>query len=215
MSPTNDPAEAYHRWYYDSEVWKQITYLGVPIQKWVGDLWNYQEVIYRLRPRLIVEFGSYNGGSAVYFAELVQRIWPDGRVFAVDIDLSRLDDAAKMHPVIEWLQASTADPAVAERIRILRENLPGPVFIIIDSDHAKQHVLAELENIRGITRPGDYVLVEDGNINGHPVLPGWGEGPYEALAEYFSRHPGDYEHDDKQEAKFGFTFAPKGYLVRI
>jgi cephalosporin hydroxylase len=215
MSPVNDPAETYHRWYYDSQVWTQITYKGVPIQKWVGDLWNYQEIIHRLRPRLIVEFGSYNGGSAVYFADLVQQIWPAGKVLAVDVDLSRLYETGKTHPAIEWMQASSADPAVAGRIRMLRESLAGPVFFIIDSDHRKQHVMAELENIRQVTRPGDYVVVEDGNVNGHPILPGWGEGPYEALDEYFSRYPSDYQRDEKQEGKFGFTFAPKGYLVRV
>jgi cephalosporin hydroxylase len=214
-SPVPGPAESYHRWYYDSAIWTQITYKGIPVLKWVGDLWNYQEIIHRLRPRLIVEFGSYNGGSAVYFAELIRQIWPDGKVLAVDIDFSRLHETAKTHPAIEWMEASTADPAVSDRIRALRENISGPVFFILDSDHTKPHVLAELEKVRLVTRPGDYVVVEDGNINGHPVLPGWGEGPYEALEEYFSRHPGDYERDDKQECKFGFTFAPRGYLVRL
>ena len=188
--------------------------MGVPILKWVGDLWNYQEIIHLLRPRLIVEFGSWNGGSALYFADILNRISANSRVLSVDIDLARIHESAKREKTIEWMQASTADPIVAERIRELRESLSGPVFFIMDSDHSKSHVLAELENIRQITRPGDYVVVEDGNINGHPVLPGWGEGPYEALTEYFIRCPEDYEHDNKQESKFGFTFAPGGYLIR-
>jgi cephalosporin hydroxylase len=215
MTPAaSESIENYHRWYYDSRVWEQITYRGVPILKWVGDLWNYQEIIYRLRPRLVVEFGSWNGGSALYFADLLQRIDANGKVLAVDSDFSRLHESSKSHPYIEWMQASTSEPAVASRIQELRKTMLGPVFFVIDSNHRKPHVLAELENIRPVTVPGDYVIVEDGNINGHPVLPGWGDGPYEAIAEYFSRHADDYEHDERQESKFGFSFAPQGYLIR-
>ena len=209
------PADEYHRWYYDSRVWEQTTYRGVPILKWVGDLWNYQEIIFRLRPQLVVEFGSWNGGSALYFADLLDRMWPKSKVLSVDIDLTHLHPDVTVHPLIEWMQASTDDRIVAERIRELRSIFQGPVFFIIDSDHRKDHVLAELENIRGVMQPGDYVVVEDGNINGHPVLPGWGEGPSEALHEYFQRYPSDYERDSGQETKFGFTFAPGGYLVRM
>jgi cephalosporin hydroxylase len=206
--------ENYHRWYYDTSVWKTTTYMGVPILKWVGDLWNYQEIIHRLRPRLVIEFGSWNGGSALYFADLLQRIWPSAKVLSVDINLTSIYERARCHPFIEWMQSSTSDERVAAKILEMRKSAPGPVFFIIDSDHTRQHVLAELENIRAVTQPGDYIVVEDGNINGHPVLPGWGEGPYEALAEYCKRYPDDYRHDETQESKFGFTFAPNGYLVR-
>ncbi len=214
MSDRNDAAENYHRWYYDSSVWSKISYRGVPVLKWVGDLWNYQEIISRLRPRLVVEFGSFQGGSALYLADILTRISTGAKLLSIDVDLSRIHQEARLHPAIEWMQASTADPVVASKVRSLRELLPGPVFFIVDSDHKKQHVIEELENLRKVTRPGDYVVVEDGNINGHPVLPDWGDGPYEALAEYFLRHPADYVRDCEQEAKFGFSFAPGGFLIR-
>jgi cephalosporin hydroxylase len=76
------------------------------------------------------------------------------------------------------------------------------------------HVHAELMLLRPITRAGDYVVVEDSNINGHPVLPGWGPGPYEAVERYMSEYPDDYRRDLPRERKFGFTFAPNGFLVR-
>ena len=82
------------------------------------------------------------------------------------------------------------------------------------SDHSMKHVFLELVQLRSLTRPGDYVVVEDGNINGHPVVPDWGPGPYEALEEYFSRYPDDYRRDTEREEKFGFTFAPNGFLIR-
>jgi cephalosporin hydroxylase len=52
-------------------------------------------------------------------------------------------------------------------------------------------------------------------MNGHPVCPHWGEGPLEAIAEYEQRHPTDYQHDTARETKFGFTYAPRGFLVRM
>lgn len=214
MLAPNQAAENYHRWYYNSRVWTTTSYLGVPILKWIGDLWNYQEIIHRLKPGLVVEFGAWEGGSALYLADILCRVNPAAKVLSIDIDLNRIHGRAKSHPAIEWLEASTADPAVALHIKSLRGAKPGPVFFIVDSDHSKAHVFAELENLRSVTQPGDYVVVEDGNLNGHPVLPEWGEGPFEALAEYFRRYPADYIHDSQRESKFGFSFAPDGFLIR-
>jgi len=214
MLAPNQAAENYHRWYYNSRVWTTTSYMGVPILKWVGDLWNYQEIIHRLRPRMVVEFGAWEGGSALYLADILSRIDPNAKVVSIDIDLKRIHPHAMAHPGIEWIQASTSDPAVAGYIKSLRQSQPGPVFFIVDSDHSKAHVLAELENLRSVTQPGDYVVVEDGNLNGHPIMPEWGEGPFEALAEYFRRYPNDYVRDAQRESKFGFSFAPNGFLIR-
>ena len=96
----------------------------------------------------------------------------------------------------------------------LDEQLPGPIFAILDSDHSKSHVLAEMMNLRPVLAPGDYLVVEDSNVNGHPVRPFFGPGPYEAVREYFRRFPSDYERDAERAAKFGFSFAPAGFLRR-
>jgi cephalosporin hydroxylase len=70
--------------------------------------------------------------------------------------------------------------------------------------------------LRSLAVTGDYLVVEDGIVNGHPVWPNWewGEGPSEALAEYFERFPDDYSRDLARETKFGVTFAPQGFLIR-
>jgi cephalosporin hydroxylase len=103
---------------------------------------------------------------------------------------------------------------VTEIITELKQEFTGSIFAILDSDHRKEHVLNEMLLLRPLLKSGDYLVVEDGNINGHPVLPGWGEGPYEALQEYFTRYPDDYERDYAREQKFGFTFATAGFLIR-
>ena len=78
----------------------------------------------------------------------------------------------------------------------------------------QRHVLAELELLRGVVKTGDYVVVEDGNVNGNPVCPDRGEGPKEAVDAYFERYPDDYRLDLERESKFGFIFAPSGFLIK-
>ena len=206
--------ENYHRWYYDEAVWRRTTFLGVPSAKSVCDMWNYQEILAERKPSLVVEYGTHAGGSALYFAEILALVSPRFRVLTVDIDHSLVADRVRRHPSIELLQSDTTSEAVLKRVGALRGEYPGAAFFVLDSDHRKDHVLAELTQLRSLTTAGDYVVVEDGNINGHPVLPGWGAGPYEALEEYHARFPGDYLVDCEREGKFGFTFAVNGFLVR-
>ena len=84
----------------------------------------------------------------------------------------------------------------------------------MDSDHSKAHVLEEMKLLRPVLVTGDYLVVEDSNVNGHPVLPWHGPGPFEAVSEYFEQHPDDYIYDTARESKFGFTFATRGFLIR-
>lgn len=209
-----EPTEAYHRWYYDTEVWEDVRFLNVVTNKSVSDMWNYQEILAELKPSIVIEFGTRFGGSALYFNVIGKAIVPDLKVLSVDVSHAEVDESLANYPDISLLLSSSTDPQVAVAIASAREASPGPAFFILDSDHRKEHVLGELELLRGVTRAGDYVIVEDGNINGHPVLPGWGEGPTEALDEYFQKYPNDYERDTRREGKFGFTFAPGGYLIK-
>ena len=209
-----DPGLAYHLWYYNTGVWDRTSWMGTKVWKSVSDMWNYQEIIFDLKPSLIVEFGTFCGGSATFFSSILKTIGNPYKILSVDIDHSRLDAAAKLDQNIEFLLESSTSPKVAEKITDLRAEFPGSVFAILDSDHRKQHVLDEMLLLRPLLQTDDYLVVEDSNINGHPVLPGWGEGPYEALETYFSRYPDDYERDRDREQKFGFTFATAGFLIR-
>jgi cephalosporin hydroxylase len=214
LEATNSATEDYHRWYYDTLVWTETTFMGVPCQKSVSDMWNYHEILFELKPSIVVEFGTNAGGSALYFAEMLNLVSSPSRVLSVDIDHSQAFEAVRNHPRIELFQSDSKSPRVADRVRELRAQLPGKVFFIVDSDHSLDHVLGELLLLREITAAGDYVVVEDGNLNGHPVMPGWGPGPLEALAKYFQQFPNDYTRDLRREHKFGFTFAPGGFLIR-
>jgi len=140
---------------------------------------------------------------------------PDMQVLTVDVRHDEVDPRVRLDPGIEFLTCSSTDPRVVQRIAELKSQTPNArVFYILDSDHSKAHVIAELESLRPVVESGDYLVVEDGNINGNPVLPGWGEGPLEAIQSYFEQYPADYRHDNEREKKFGFTFAPCGFLIR-
>jgi len=209
-----DPAEEYHKWYYDNEIWEDVRFLGVITNKSVSDMWNYQEILSELNPSLVVEFGTRFGGSALFFSVIGRAINPDLKVITVDISHSEVAKQVRDDNSIQLVNASSTDPCVVQIVSNARRLTPGKVFFILDSNHTKAHVLAELELLRHIVRPGDYVVVEDGNINGHPVLPGWGDGPKEAIETYFEIYPDDYTPDTHREKRFGFTFAPSGFLLK-
>ncbi len=204
----------YHLWYYNSRVWTQTSWMGVPAFKSPMDMWNYQEILVELQPSLVIEFGTWCGGSALFFASVMRQIGKPFLVVSVDIDVSRISERAKSDPDIRLLTMSSAGEEARSAIQDLRREYPGPAFAILDSDHSKQHVLAEMLNLRPVLVSGDYLVVEDSNVNGHPVQRFFGPGPYEAVREYFRKFPEDYEPDQERARKFGFTFAPGGFLRR-
>ena len=212
--PTDAIADEYHRWYFGTLTWRTTSWMGVICWKSVSDMWNYQEILCELQPSLVVEFGSYRGGSALFFAGVMRQIGRPFKVFSVDISHKHLDPKATQDSDIVFMESSSTASAVADTIRELRERCPGRVFAILDSDHSCEHVLAEMESLRPLLTGGDYLVVEDSNVNGHPVRPGSGPGPFEAIEAYEAQHPDDYQHDRGREHKFGWTFATNGFLIR-
>lgn len=211
--PTGSEAEEYHKWYYNTLVFFKTTWMGIECQKWVGDMWNYQEILFDLKPSLVIEFGTRHGGSALFFAAVMRQIGAPFKVLSVDISHSLLDPAARRDPDIVFIESSSTVPAVAEHIGRLKGEFPGRIFAILDSDHSMKHVLAEMKLLRPLLCAGDYLVVEDSDLNGHPVLPGYGPGPYEAIEAYEGEFPDDYRHDVARENKFGWTSAPYGFLI--
>jgi len=205
---------AYHLWYYNSLIWDRTTWAGVKALKSPLDMWSYQEIIWKLRPGLLVEFGTRFGGGTLFFASVMRQMGGRSKVLTVDVDRPTIDPRVHSDPLIEVLIASSTSPAVAARIVELRAEYPGPVFAILDSDHSRDHVYAEMLLLRPLLRSGDYLVVEDANLNGHPVLPTFGPGPHEALEDYLLAFPLDYQRDRARSEKFGFTFATDGFLIR-
>ena len=183
-------------------------FLGVPVQKCPFDLWVMQEIIYQVKPDVIVETGTYRGGSSYYYAHLLDFIGR-GRVYTIDIE-DYPDKPA--HPRIRFLLGSSTDPAVFGRVH--SEIKPGEtVLVFLDSDHRKEHVSRELNLYHTLVTPGSYLIVEDTHFNGHPILPKHGPGPWEAVSEFLGAHP-EFAPDYSRE-KYGLTFNPRGYLRRM
>ena len=155
--PTGSEGEEYHKWYYNTFVWNKTSWLGVDCWKSVADMWNYQEILSDLKPSLIIEFGSNRGGSALFFAHVMQRFGAPFKVLSVDINHTALDPAVKADPDILFVESSSIAPAIAEQIRHLKDEYPGKIFAILDSDHTRDHVLAEMEMLRPLLASGDYL----------------------------------------------------------
>jgi cephalosporin hydroxylase len=208
MGPSDKAVDDFHRLYYDGEVWRDDTaWLGVPTQKCPLDLWVYQQLLFDLRPDLIIETGTYNGGSALYLASICDLVGK-GRVVSIDIAPQQ---PLPEHPRVEFITSSSTDPLVVDRLRH-EAGRAGSVFVILDSDHSYAHVRDELSAYHPLVTPGSYLVVEDTNVNGHPVLPEFGPGPMEALDEFLAEHA-EFEIDRRCE-RYLLTFNPRGYLRR-
>lgn len=200
--------EQFHELYYESRVWLNTFWLGVETQKCPLDLWIYQEILHSRRPSLIVECGTARGGSALFLASICDQL-DHGRVLTIDIE-ERAGRPA--HPRIEYLTGSSTSAEIVERVKAesARED---ETMVILDSDHSRDHVLAELRIYSEMVSAGNYLIVEDTNVNGYPVEQHFGAGPMEAV-ELFLRENENFVVDLERE-KFFLTFNPKGYLRRI
>jgi cephalosporin hydroxylase len=205
-----EPAiEAFHRLYYDAgpQTWEQTRWLGVRTLKCPIDLWIYQEILAELRPGLVIETGTFDGGSALYLAGVMDQLH-HGRVVTVDIEER---PGRPRHDRVTYVRGSSVSPDVVGRLARQARGR-GPVMVILDSDHSRDHVLAELHAYADLVTPGSYLIVEDTNVNGHPVLPEFGPGPAEAVAAFLAERS-DFEVDRSRE-RLLMTFNPGGFLHR-
>jgi len=196
-----------HDVFYASNAWTQATWLGSQALKNPLDLWIYQEIMVETRPDVVIETGTYRGGSA-YFLSSVCDMLGSGEV--VSIDIEPLRDDYPQHPRITYLAGrSSTDPEVLDEVR---ERVEGRrTMIVLDSDHSQGHVEAELEAYAPLVPVGCYLIVEDSNIGQirEDLMP----GPLQAI-ETFLAGRDDFEIDRERE-KFLLTFNPSGYLKRV
>jgi cephalosporin hydroxylase len=203
--------DAFHRLYFDARAynmtWRNTFYMGHAILKCPLDLWHYQEILHETRPDLIIETGTAFGGSALYLAHLCDLLGA-GRVVTVDIE-SRA--GRPQHPRITYVTGSSVSSEVVSSLQGAAREAQR-VMVILDSDHSKGHVLAELRALAPLVTPGSYLIVEDTNLNGHPVEPDYGPGPMEAMDAFLAETPA-FAIDQRWE-KFFLSFNPRGYLKR-
>ena len=204
--------DEFHKLYYYSSVagktWSDTWWQGIQILKCPLDLWIYQEIIFRTKPDLIIETGTYKGGAAHFLASMCDL---NGLGEVVTVDIEEYPDRPA-HPRTTYLQGSSID---AKSLGFIQERAAGKqsVLVILDSDHSMAHVRLEIELYAPLVTPGNYLIVEDTNINGNPVLPESGPGPKEAIDDFMQLHS-EFIVDRSME-KLLMTFNPGGYLKRI
>lgn len=197
------------------KIWDNMWFLGIRIKKNPVDLWTMGDIIFEVRPDFIIETGTDHGGSALYWAATLELLGlEDSRV--ITFDIADRTAAASEHYLwrkyVEFVHSSSTDP---EAVAALAERVEGKsVIVTLDSDHRAHHVLQELRMYGPLVSPGSYLIVEDTNMDGVPVAPGFGPGPMTALNEYLdSGGSALFEQDPSREA-YILTFNPAGWLRR-
>lgn len=213
-------------------------WLGRPIIQYPQDIVAMQELIWRVRPDLIIETGIAHGGSLIFSASLLALLdlseaieqgttmdpaRSKRKVLGIDIDIRAHNRAAiEAHPMatrIQMIQGSSVAPEVVEQVRQVAQSFDR-VLVCLDSNHTHEHVLAELEAYAPLTSVGSYCVVFDTVVEDMPkdmfLDRPWGPGnnPKTAVRQYLRTRP-EFEIDASIQHKLQITVAPDGYLKRV
>lgn len=213
-------------------------WLGRPIIQYPQDMVAMQELVWRVRPDLIIETGIAHGGSLVLSASLLALLdmcdaietgtqldprQSKRKVLGVDIDIRAHNrEAIETHPMasrIAMIQGSSIAPDVVEQVRHFAQGY-SRVMVCLDSMHTHAHVLAELEAYAPLVTPGSYCVVFDTFVEDMP--PGFfadrpwdvGDNPKTAVGAWLPGHP-EFEVDASMQAQLQVTVAPHGFLRRV
>ena len=200
-------------WGHSDETWRKNSFLGIRTLQNPLDVWVTFEIIHRVKPDVIVETGTLQGGSAALWAMFLEHVNPEGRVITIDIENESAE--ARELPIsrrcVDYLIGSSTDPEIVEEVR--RRVAGKRVLVILDSAHYMDHVLDELQAYAPMVSQGSYIVVQDTAMNGHPTAPDYGPGPYEAV-EAFLAETGDFVADHSRE-RLMMTNNPMGFLKRV
>ncbi|MBV8536581.1 MAG: class I SAM-dependent methyltransferase [Alphaproteobacteria bacterium] len=192
-------AAAYLRCGWDAKYVYSFSWLGRPIIQLPDDAFRMQEIIFAVKPDVIVETGLAHGGSAVFYASLC-KLMGRGRVIGVEVELRPHNraalDAHPLRPLITVVDGSSIDPATVAQVRGLIA--PGEtVLVLLDSKHTKDHVLAELAAYAPLVTKGSYIVAMDGimqHLTGAPrSAPDWAENNPAAAAREFAAASRQFE----------------------
>jgi cephalosporin hydroxylase len=191
-----------------TEDYSHLTWLGQPIWQSPLDLWTLQETIFEVKPDVLIECGTFRGGSSLFFAQLFD-VMGHGRV--ITIDIQKLHNLS--HPRVLYLIGNSVSPEIVQRVRDEVSHVKGPVMVVLDSDHSKKHVLRELEAYHDFVTPGSFLHVQDGVIDELPIMRPYRPGPLAAIEEFLRDHD-EFEVDQERCERFLITHHPKGWLRR-
>lgn len=173
------------------------------------DVWATQEIMTAVKPDIILEAGTYKGGSAILWAAILEHINPEGRIITIDIEDQRTDKA-KNHPLakekVDFLLGGSTDPEIVAEV--VKRAQGKRVLVILDSLHTADHVRDEINAYSPLVGPGSYIIVQD--TNGLSKVEGW---PWEACVEFAESNP-DWEIDFWRE-RHRLTSNHYGFLKHL
>jgi cephalosporin hydroxylase len=198
-----------------------FSWMGRPIIQLPQDMMAMQEIIWQVKPDLVIECGIAHGGSIIYYASLLE-LQGHGEVLGIDLDIrSHNREAIESHPMskrISMIEGSSIDPAIAAQVRAAAEGKK--VILVLDSNHTHDHVLEELRLYAPLVSVDSYCVVMDTVVEDMPAdfFPDrpWGPGdnPKTAVWKYLEENK-DFEIDQQMQNKLLITVAPDGYLRRV
>jgi len=196
----------FHKLWHESidGTWHKCYWKGIKAIKCPFDFWIYQELIFTIKPSLIIETGTCFGGSALFLADMCHMA---GHGQVITIDIKKVTE--HRHPRLSFLRGSSTSQRIISTLTRRVKQEKGPIMVILDSDHKKAHVLEELKLYSPFVTPGSYLIVEDTDLNGN-VRKDHGPGPREAI-EVWLPTTNRFIVDPGCE-KFYMTFNPGGYL---
>jgi cephalosporin hydroxylase len=208
--------DQFHTLWYSAEAASTVRWMGQPILKNPLDLWMYQDIIVERKPDVIIETGTHRGGSALFFSSIAQIAGLSTTIITIDIN-PKIEYDTLQHGITSVVGISTTD-ATVDRVHALLADTETKIgraprtMIVLDSDHSEENVREELRLYAPLVSGGQFLVVEDTNVNGHPVNAEHGPGPREAVDAFLAQHP-EFERDENCE-RFLLTFNPHGWLHR-
>jgi cephalosporin hydroxylase len=202
-------------------------WLGRPIIQYPQDMIAMQEIIWAVKPDLVIETGIAHGGSLIFYASMLELIaisgGSEGEVLGIDVEIRPHNRSAiEAHPMFKRIKMIEESSIATETIEQVRARAEGKrrVLVCLDSMHTHDHVLKELQAYAPLVTTGSYCVVfetviEDMPEDSFPDRP-WGRGnnPKTAVWDYLKSHP-EFEIDRSIEDKLLITVAPDGYLRRV
>lgn len=212
---------------WDTKYVYGFSWLGRPVVQLPEDLLRIQEVIYDVQPDVIVETGVAHGGSLIFYSSLCSAIGK-GRVIGIDIEIRPPNrtsiETHRLAPFITLVEGSSIDANIVQAVKD-QISPTETVLVVLDSNHLKEHVLAELNSYSSLVSPGSYIVACDGIMSqvagASRTAQDWTwNNPISAINEFLLTHP-DFECVEPQrpfnEGKITerVTYWPKAFLRKI
>lgn len=199
-------------------------WMGRPVIQYPQDIMAMQEIIWEVKPDLIIETGIAHGGSLILYASLLELIG-HGKVLGIDIDIRKHNrEEIEKHPMYKRITMMEGSSISEEMISNVKEFAKGnqTVLVVLDSNHTHEHVLAELNAYAPLVTKNSYIVVFDTIVENLPsdYMPGlkrpWGisDNPMTAVDAFLSQNE-DFKIDESIDNKILISVAPRGYLKKV